>query len=343
VVVLGIDIGKDVFFAHLRAAEGCPPFTPCALPNVENTVAGCAQLLCWAASHGHASAELQVVMEATGVYWETCALTLHQAGCRVSVINPAQIKLFARSVLRRGKTDTMDAEIIARYGVVMQPSPWKPPLASVEELKVLVRERETLLQTLTQERNRRHALQHKARTMTTVVALVQQRIDLLKEQITALERSMHTLVAMNTELSEPLKLLLTIPGYGFVTAASVLAETQSFLGLHSSRQLSAYAGIAPAPHQSGAMTGPAHISKTGNEHLRRTAYLAAIGAMKCKGPVGQYYRQLRARGKPAKVALVALGRKLLGIGFAVVTSGRPYDEAFESKRMAALLGKQVLC
>ncbi|MFB9993766.1 IS110 family transposase [Deinococcus oregonensis] len=342
-VVVGIDIGKDVFFAHLRTAEGGPPFTPCALHGVANTVSGCTQLLEWAASHGHAPSDFQVVMEATGVYWETCALTLHQAGCQVSVINPAQIKLFARSVLRRGKTDTMDAEIIARYGVVMQPSPWQPPLASIEELKVLVRERETLQHTLTQERNRLHALQHKARSITTVVALVQQRIDLLKEQITALEGAMHALVALNPALSEPLNLLLTVPGYGFVTAVSVLAETQGFHGLQSSRQLFAYAGIAPAPHQSGGMTGPAHISKTGNAHLRRTAYLAAVGAMKCKGPVGQYYRQLRARGKPAKVALVALGRKLLGIGFAVVTSGVPYDEAFESKRKTAAQTQQVPC
>ncbi|WP_407543087.1 IS110 family transposase (plasmid) [Deinococcus radiomollis] len=342
-VVVGIDIGKDVLFAHLRAAEGSPAFTPCALPSVENTVAGCAHLLQWAASHGNPPSDLLVVMEATGVYWETCALTLHQAGCHVSVINPAQIKLFARSVLRRGKTDTMDAEIIARYGVVMQPSVWEPPLASVEELKVLVRERETLLETLTQERNRLHALQHKARNMTTVVALVQQRIDLLKEQITALDHATHTLVSMNKGLSESLNLLLTVPGYGFVTAVSVLAETQSFRGLQSGRQLSAYAGIAPAPNQSGSMTGTAHISKTGNEHLRRTAYLAAVGAMKCKGPVGQYYRQLRARGKPAKVALVALGRKLLGIGFAVVTSGQPYDDKFESKRTAGSLDQRVPC
>ncbi|MFB9992645.1 transposase [Deinococcus oregonensis] len=73
-VVVGIDIGKDVFFAHLRAAEGSPPFTPRVLHGVENTVAGCAQLLRWAASHGHAPSDFQVVMEATGVYWETCAL-----------------------------------------------------------------------------------------------------------------------------------------------------------------------------------------------------------------------------------------------------------------------------
>ena len=174
--------------------------------GLENTVSGCVELLQWAASHGFAPPDLQVATEATGVYWETCALTLHQAGCQVSVINPAQIKLFARSVLRRGKTDTMDVEIIARYGVVMQPSVWEPPPASIEELKVLVRERETLLHTLTQERNRLHALQHKARSITTVVALVQQRIDLLFEQINALEHSMHALVAMNPTLSEALKM-----------------------------------------------------------------------------------------------------------------------------------------
>ncbi|WP_371827275.1 transposase [Deinococcus sp. QL22] len=126
---------------------------------------------------------------------------------------------------------------------------------------------------------------------------------MLKEQVTALERARQALVPLNTALSEPLALLLTVPGSGFGTAVSVLAETQGFHGLQSSRQLSTCVGIAPAQHQSGGMTGSAHISETGNEHFRRAADLATVGAMKCKGPVGHYRRQIRAREKPPTVAL----------------------------------------
>ena len=150
--VLGIDVGKSELCAYLLPSG--------ASATVPNSSQGFSKLLSWAAQHRSPHDELHVVMEATGVYWEACAAHCHATGDRVSVENPAKIKFFARSLLRRGKTDGMDAEIIARYGLTMRPAAWQPPRSELAELKLLVREREALLVSLTQERNRRHALEH---------------------------------------------------------------------------------------------------------------------------------------------------------------------------------------
>lgn len=324
--VLGLDIGKDTLFAHLLL-NGT---TSQALSNVPNTEVGFERVLRWARQHGAAPAELHVVMEPTGVYWEHCAQYFFQAGCTVSVSNPTRIRHFALSEMLRGKTDPMDARTIALFGVRAKPKAWTPPSAALQELKVLVRERTSLVETLIGEQNRLHAMSHRAWGSTIGVRLLQERIALLKAQVQALEKAMRELIEGDPSLCGPIKLLLTIPGYGFLTAVSVFAETDGFALMDTGAEISAYAGIAPAPHKSGtSVHRPAHISKMGNAALRRTAYLAAGGVKHSKGRLGEYYRQLRARGKPPKVALIALGRKLLRTGLAVVKSGQPYQETYE--------------
>ncbi len=273
-------------------------------------------------------------MEATGVYWESCAQHLHDQGCQVSVENPARIRYFAHSKSRRGKTDAMDAELIARYGATMSPKTWLPPSPALHELKLLVRERSALLVTLNAEQNRLHAMNHRAAANPVLLGLIQERVAFLKVQVQTLEQAMHTLVRADRSLSEPLHLLMTIPGYGFLSAASVLAETDGFALLETGTQISAYAGIAPAPFESGSSVHRrGRISKVGNAHLRRTAYLAALGAQRSKSRMGDFYRHLRAEGKPPKVALIALGRKLLRTGLAVVKSGQPYQETYQRTQL----------
>lgn len=332
-VVLGLDVGKDSLAAHLLLQA---PLPAARLSSVPNTPAGFATLMRFAQRHGVQPDALHVVMEATSVYWEHCATALHHAGCTVSVENPARIKYFARSVLRRGKTDAMDAEIIARYGATLPPTAWRPPDQQSAEAKMLVRERASLVVTLGQERNRHHALRHRSTTSATVLALVEQRIALLEQQIAVLEDTMQTLLEAHERLGPQLQLLLSVPGFGLLSAASVLAETDGFAAITSGAQLSAFCGIAPSPHESGtSVHGRGRISKTGNAHLRRTAYLAAMGAAHSHGRLGEFYRHLRAQGKPPKVARIALARKLLRVALAVVKSGRPYEEAYQRVGLVA--------
>lgn len=326
-VVLGIDVGKRELFVSLQETQSGTDVRVIGKRGpIANTAAGLHDLTTWLQKR--TSGDVQVVMEATNVYWERCAHHFHAQGVAVSVVNPAQIKYFARSVLRRGKTDAMDAEIIARYGLVMQPGCWAPPSTTMIDLKHLTRERESVLGRRTQENNHLIALRDAHHASAVVITLAAQRLELLDRQLVALDEALHALVNTDQELQQQLKLLLTVPGFAFISAVTILAETAGFSRLSTGAEISAAAGMAPSPQQSGSKTGRGSISKTGNARLRRIAYLSALGAAKSNSRLRTFYEQLKARGKPPKVALTALGRKLLCIGLAVVKSGTPYQDDF---------------
>ena len=158
--------------------------------------------------------------------------------------------------------------------------------------------------------------------------MAQRRIYLLFQQVVELEDALHTLIDTDASLKQQLTLLLSVPGYGFIAAVTVLAETAGFSMLETGSEISAAAGVAPSPNQSGASTKRGSISKTGNPRLRRIAYLAALGASRSNSRMKIFYQGFKARGKPPKVALIALGRKLLTTGLAVVKSGKPYQDEF---------------
>ena len=151
---------------------------------------------------------------------------------------------------------------------------------------------------------------------------------LLERQVQAIEAAIRHAFAQDAQLQSQLELLMSVPGFGFISAVTVLAETSGFATLEDGHQISAYSGLAPAPHQSGLSRGKGSISKVGNARLRRIAYLAALGASRSSSPLGLFYKALRERGKPPRVALVALARKLLRVGIAVVKSGQPYHASY---------------
>ena len=221
-VALGIDIGKREVFVNLQDSGGeSAPQVLGHLRLIANTAAGFQQIEEWLKKRVGNIREVKVVMEATSVYWEQCAYFFHALSCSVSVVNPAQIKYFARSVLRRGKTDAMDAEIIARYGHVMHPTCWVPPRAVFSELRQLTRERETVQLHWLQKRNHLTALQDAQQVSGTVLTMAQRRINLLEQQVVELEDALHTLIDTDASLKQQLTLLLSIPGYGFIAAATV--------------------------------------------------------------------------------------------------------------------------
>nr|WP_240741124.1 transposase [Deinococcus sp. Arct2-2] len=181
--MVGIDIGKTELFVCLDGDEQ-KAAKPCA-----NTAAGHQNLLTWLHKRGAAPQKTQVVMESTSVYWEVLAFTLHDAGFKVSVVNPAKIKFFARSLLRRGKTDTLDAALIAQYGATMRPACWTPPEADVLELRALVRDRDVIVALITLEKSRRHAADHQAPPSATTQLWSDARLALLEQQVKAADQA----------------------------------------------------------------------------------------------------------------------------------------------------------
>lgn len=320
-IAVGIDIAAHSLAVHLD----CPDTAPVAL-TLPNTAGGWEQVMQTLTTSGCLPAATLVVMEATGAYWQGLATALHSAGWAVSVISPGSARAFARARMRRAKTDAVDAALLADYGRTMEPAVWSPPPAEVSALQLLIRQRDDLVSMRTETRNRQHAL---ARLPVVPVAVREPLAAVLRalnEQIAALDAAIKQQATASETLAADLARVQTIVGVGLLTAAVVVAETRPVWGNATPQQVVAYAGLDPAPKQSGSsVRGAGHISKLGNARLRRAVYMAAVTAARCNPVLKPFYDRLLARGKRKKVALVAVARKLLALMVTLLIHGRDFD------------------
>lgn len=324
--IAGLDIASLKFVVRLLGHGSAIGNTP----EFDNSPAGFKAFQSWLKAHGALPSETLVVMEATGVYWEECALALHAAGFAVNVVNPARIKSFGRTLQRRAKTDSVDADLIARFALSLPLSVWQPPSLELGALQIITRQREDFISMRDQERNRLHALERTPHAPAYVLNNTRQHIAFLEQRIKDIENTFKKELKKYPEWHQSVELLQTIPGIGPVTAAVFFTETQALNGFVEARQLTAYAGIAPAPYSSGSSVNrPSSISKIGDPRLRKAFYMASLSAARLKdSPYHAFYRRLRDKGKSAKVAFVAVARKLMVLCFRIMQSQVPYNPAY---------------
>ena len=303
--------------------------------TVAQTPAGCAALIAQLQATAVAPAHTLVVMEATGSYWITLATSLHQAGYAVSVINPAQAHAFAKALLKRAKTDAIDAATLTQLAALLQPAPWTPPPAVYHELQQRLAQRDVLLDLRQQVRNQRHALLQQP----TVVAAVQKRMDSLlatfAAQIAAVEAELLSALQQDAAWAAAAARLQTIKGVGLLTASWLLVSTLCFTTCPTPEAATAYAGLAPTERSSG--TSVYHrprIGHTGNARLRTALYMASLSAAARNPVIKPFYDRLRAAGKPIKVARCAAARKLLHLAWAVVTKEQDFDPSYGQRQQA---------
>jgi transposase len=265
-----------------------------------------------------------VVMEATGSYWVALAIALHQADYVVSVLNPRQVVLFARSLPRRGKTDALDAQLLVRFAAERQPAPWIPPEQVYHELRQRLVVRDGLLHMRTHAKNQRHALQQWPVRIASALEALDTVIAELNEQVASLEREIAEVLRDGAWASSA-RVLLTAPGIGLITTGWLLVGTLNFTIAQSPEQLTAYVGLAPLERQSGtSLRGRAQIGHGGNGRLRTALYMATLAAARYNPNLRAFYQRLRAAGKPTKVARCATARKLLHLAWAMVKKQEPY-------------------
>lgn len=275
-----------------------------------------------------------VVVEATGSYWITLAVALHQAHYVVSVLNPGQVALFARSLPRRAKTDALDAQVLIRFAAERQPLPWSPPEQVYHELRQRLVVRDGLLQMRTQAQNQRHALQQWPVSIDAAFHALGTVIAELDAQMAALERQIAQ-VLHESAWAQSATILLATPGFGLVTTAWLLVGTLNFTIANSPEQLTAYARLAPLDRQSGtSVRGRAQIGHGGNARLRTALYMATLSAARVNPSIRAFYQRLRAAGKPMKVARCAAARKLLHLAWALVTKQQPFDPEYAQPERA---------
>jgi transposase len=317
--ILGIDIGKDeVVTVLLRDGAATEQ------ARFENTSAGFGRLQRYLKKRRLQS--VHACMEATGRYYELLADFLHEQGHAVSVVNPAQIKAYADSQLRRNKTDALDAALIADFCRTQQPPLWTPPAAHWRQLQALVRHLEDLQADYQRQRNRQHALQHGAVSTPLVLDNLQSQLDLLAQQIEQVKHAIQQHIDQHPDLKRDKDLLTSIPGIGDLTAGKLLAEFRAIRDFDDVRQLVAFAGLNPRQHQSGKHArGHTPISKQGRATIRAALYMPAIVAKNhaaCLQPLVLRWQQ---RGLCKMEIIVAVMRKLLHLIYGVLKSRQPFD------------------
>ncbi len=317
--IVGIDVAKAKLDVALKQPAG-----KCRTKVVANSPAGFEELRSWLAKHGVTCAH--VCMEATGVYWERVAEDLADHGFAVSVINPAQIKAFAGACGVRTKTDAVDAKLIAEFCGSQAPALWQPASKNVRRLRALVGRRQALVELRTQELNRLEVAATDA-----VRRSIEQMLSTLDQQIAEIERQIAKDVDDDPTLRQQRDLLASIPGVGDKTIATILSHYGGELRFEKTRQAIAFAGLDTQLHESGSsVRGKPRMSKKGHSDIRRALYMPAVVAMTRTVWGRAFANRLLAAGKPKKLVLGALMRKLVGIAYGVLKSGTPFNPALHA-------------
>ena len=259
------------------------------------------------------------------MYWEAVAEYLAHRGMMISVINPAQIKAFGTSRLVRTKTDKVDAKLIADFCFERHPAPWQAPSPSEQALRALVLRLDSLQTMKTQERNRLEV----ARDI--VKADIVSHIVWLDKEINSLIKKIHDHLNNDPDMRNKQELLGSIPGLGERTIALLLAFSMHPGRFANARQAAAFAGLDPRQHESGSsVKGKPRMSKVGHSILRKALYMPAMVTL-YKTAWGRAFRErLAASGKPPKLIIGAMMRKLVQVAYGVLKSGNSFNPALQN-------------
>lgn len=316
--ILGLDIAKDkIDCALLRLGK-------VKSKVIQNSPQGFAALSAWLERYDvHL---VHACCEATGVYWEALALFLFEAGHQVSVINPAQIHAYGQSRLQRNKTDRIDATLIATFCATSRPALWQPPPVEERTLQAMIRDLQTL-QDMQRAESNRLLVAH-----PTVKPRIQRHLDWLAAEIARLEHDIDQHIDQHPELKSRRTLLESVPGIGKRLSSWFLVMLGNGQRFNTSKQAVAFTGLSPMLWQSGSsVRGKTRISKVGSGSLRRLLYMPAVSAYAKLDIYQPFIHRLKLAGKPPKVIIVAIMRKLVAIAHAVLKANMPFDKKMYQK------------
>jgi transposase len=258
-----------------------------------------------------------VVFEATGVYDRELAEALQRSGIRFARINPARARDFARACGRLAKTDAIDARMLAGFARTMAPACEPAPDPARNALSLLAKRRDQLVHMRAQERNRRSETRD-----PVMIESIARLIDFLDGEVAAIEVRIKALIRDEPTISDDARLIRSAPGVGPVACMQLIAQMPE-LGRVGPKQVAALAGLAPLNVDSGLYRGKRAIGG-GRKRVRDALYMAALNAVRRDGSIKAFYQKLRTAGKPAKLALIAVARKLITTLNAMLRDRKPY-------------------
>lgn len=306
---VGIDVAKDRFDLFILPSG--------ERMSVNSGEAGIARLVSRLLKLG----PIKIAVEASGGYERRLALNLHEAGLVVYIVPPARVRSFARSLAQHAKTDAIDAQMIARHLEMAHErlEPFRPDTLLMR-LSALSAHRGRLIAEKSGLLSQRDTIDE-----PMVCAMIEDRLSVIAKSVAALDKAMRELVNATPRLKSKWRRLCLVAGVGPVLATKLIADMPE-LGRVSSRSAAALVGVAPYDRQSG-RSNRAGRCLGGRKQIRDVAYMGVLSAIKAgNNPIASFYRRLRAKGKPFKLAMVAAIRKLITILNAIAKT----DPAFKT-------------
>jgi transposase len=303
-VTIGVDISKDILDAH-RLSDG-------VTRQFSNDAKGHKALIAWAGAFVE-----RVVFEPTGSYHRAFERALARAGLPMVKVNPRHARRFAEATGQLAKTDRLDAALLAKMGALLQLESRPAPEEAIVDLRDLHVARDALIKDRTAAKNRAKRL--------TIPLLKRQNADRLKHierQIAAIETEIKARITSDPALTEKLEILTSIPGIGDLTACALIIEMPE-LGTMDAGQAASLSGLAPVTRQSGTWRGKSFI-QGGRGSVRQALFMPALVTIRYNPDLKAKYDQLIAAGKPPKLAVTAIMRKMIVLANALLKAGRPW-------------------
>jgi transposase len=307
-IIVGIDVSKDRLDVAVRPAG--------EFFVVERNAAGLEQLI----ERLQAVSPRIVALEATGGFETVVAAALASAGLPVVIVNPAQVRLFAKAIGQRAKTDPIDAAVIAHFAEATKPEPRSLPDEATRLLADLVARRRQIIEMMGAERQR-----DKRVTIPRLKKSINRLLKALEKELATVDTDIDDAVRGSPAWREKEDLLASVPGVGPTIARTLIAELPE-LGQLGRKQIAALAGLAPFTRQSGQWRGRSFIGG-GRAPVRSALFMGAMVAMKHNPALKVFFDRLVAAGRPKMVALIAVARKLLTILNAILRDNRPWQNA----------------
>jgi len=304
---VGIDISKDHLDAAVHPDQQSKRFN--------NDRKGHTDLLRWLAPFG----ATRIVFEATGAYHRTLERRLSETGVPFAKVNPRRARRFAEAIGRLAKTDRVDAAMLARFGALIEPQVRPVAGEAIQQLADLMAARRALIKDRTATTNRAKVLR-----IDLLQRQAGQRLNQIAQQIEDLDRHALAIVGADPVLQNRLDILTSIPGVGEATALALIADMPE-LGQMNEKQAASLAGLAPVTRESGTWRGKSFI-RGGRAHLRQALYMPALVAMRFNPDLKAKFEAMTKAGKPPKVAITALMRKLVILANALLRAKRKWTK-----------------
>jgi transposase len=304
---VGVDISKATLDVHLHSAGIARQFT--------NDASGIKALLGWLGDRDIA----RIVFEPTGPYHHRLERRLGDAGLPLAKVNPLQARRFAQAAGAHAKTDAIDAAMLARMGALLTPPVRQITSEAIDDMRELHIARLALIKDRTAARNREHACRS-----PLLKRHAAQRLAQIDRQIAAIDAALNARLQTDPELVSRFEILISIPGVGALTAIIMLIEMPE-LGQLESKQVASLAGLAPQARDSGQYRGKRHI-RGGRAVLRQALYMPALVATRFNVDLKAKYQAMVTAGKPPKVAITAIMRKLIILANTLLKADRKWIE-----------------